>query len=73
LVALFNSNQNAFDGANMNRLRSGSIITILNAVEASAGSVRATRVVRVQSADWRGYRDGRGVAPMADEGAPRRR
>ncbi len=73
LVALFKSNSNAFDGANMNRLRSGAIISIPNAVEASAESAQeATKVVRVQAADWRTYRDRvAGAAPMADEGANR--
>ncbi len=73
LVALFKSNANAFDGANMNRLRSGAIITIPNAVEASAASVaEATKVVQVQASDWRAYRDRvAGAAPMADEGAQR--
>src|SRR5260221_2847171 len=73
LVALFKSNQNAFDGANMNRLRSGAIITIPNAVEASAAQApEATKVVRVQAADWRGYRDRvAGAAPTVEEGASR--
>ena len=73
LVALFKSNQNAFDGNNMNRLRSGAIITIPNAVEASTtASPEATRTVRVQASDWRAYRDRvAGAAPMADEGGGR--
>jgi pilus assembly protein FimV len=73
LVALFKSNQTAFEGANMNRLRSGAIITIPNAVEASAAAApEATKVVRVQAADWRGYRDRvAGAAPMVEEGASR--
>jgi len=73
LVALFKSNQNAFDNGNMNRLRSGAIITIPNAVEASAAPApEATKVVRVQAADWRGYRDRvAGAAPTVEEGASR--
>ena len=73
LVALFKSNQNAFDGANMNRLRSGAIITIPNAVDASAASPQeATKVVSVQASDWRTYRDRvAGAAPMADEASTR--
>ncbi len=73
LIALFKSNQNAFDGANMNRLRSGAIITIPNAVESSAAQpVEATKTVRVQAADWRAYRDRvAAAAPMADEAAGR--
>jgi pilus assembly protein FimV len=57
LVALFKSNQGAFDG-NMNRLRSGSIITVPSADDAGATpATEATKIVRVQAADWRGYRD----------------
>ena len=74
LVALFKSNQSAFDGANMNRLRSGAIITIPNAVGVvgCGSAAEATQVVRVQAADWRAYRDRvAGAAPMADEAAGR--
>ena len=69
LVAMFKSNSNAFDGANMNRLRTGAIITIPNAVDASASSPsEATKVVQVQASDWRAYRDRvAGAAPSADE------
>jgi len=73
LVALFKSNQGAFDGANMNRLRSGAIITIPNAVDTSAAQpAEATKIVRMQATDWRAYRDRvAGAAPMADESAGR--
>ena len=73
LVALFKSNQNAFDGANMNRLRTGAIITLPNAVEASATPApEAANSVRVQAGDWRAYRDRvAGGAPMVEEGARR--
>ncbi len=58
LVALFRSNENAFDGKNMNRLRSGQILTIPPADEAAAATpTEAMKVVRVQAADWRAYRD----------------
>ncbi|HEY8242227.1 MAG TPA: FimV/HubP family polar landmark protein, partial [Casimicrobiaceae bacterium] len=58
LVALFKSNAGAFDGNNMNRLRSGAIITVPSADDAATTSApEATRVVRVQASDWRGYRD----------------
>ena len=73
LVALFKSNQSAFEGANMNRLRSGAIITIPNAADAASASPQeATQVVRVQASDWRAYRDRvAGAAPMADEASTR--
>ncbi|MBK7744600.1 MAG: hypothetical protein IPI40_13540 [Betaproteobacteria bacterium] len=57
LVALFKTNEAAFDG-NMNRLRSGTILTIPAADEAGAMPAgEAAKIVRVQAADWRGYRD----------------
>ena len=74
LVALFKSNQNAFDGNNMNRLRSGAIITIPNAADASAASPHGghARSCSVQASDWRAYRDRvAGAAPMADEAGTR--
>jgi pilus assembly protein FimV len=73
LIALFKSNASAFDGNNMNRLRTGAILTIPNAVEASASSAReSTREVQVQASDWRAYRDRvAGAAPSADESTTR--
>ena len=69
LVALFKSNAGAFDGANMNRLRTGAIITMPSADEVSATPAQeATRVVRVQASDWRGYRDRIAAAAPAAEG-----
>ena len=67
LVALFKSNANAFDGNNMNRLRTGAIMTIPSAEEAtSTAAPEATKVVKVQASDWRGYRDRvAGAAPEA--------
>ncbi|HEV3241415.1 MAG TPA: FimV/HubP family polar landmark protein [Casimicrobiaceae bacterium] len=58
LVALFRSNESAFDSKNMNRLRSGQILTIPPADQAATTSpTEATKVVHVQAADWRAYRD----------------
>ncbi|MFO1398056.1 MAG: FimV/HubP family polar landmark protein [Burkholderiales bacterium] len=73
LVALFKSNANAFDGGNMNRLRTGAIITIPNAADAAAASAtEATRTVQVQASDWRSYRDRvAGAAPLAEESSTR--
>ena len=69
LVALFNSNQAAFDG-NMNRLRAGSILTIPSAEEAAATpAAEATKTVRIQAADWRGYQDKVAGAAPPSEGA----
>ena len=73
LVALFKSNQSAFEGSNMNRLRSGAIISLPNAVEASATPApEAASTVKVQASDWRAYRDRvAGGAPLVEEGARR--
>jgi pilus assembly protein FimV len=58
LVALLRNNPDAFDDNNMNRLRRGAIMTIPRAAEVAATDpVEATRVVRMQAADWRSYRD----------------
>jgi pilus assembly protein FimV len=58
LVALFRSNESAFDGRNMNRLRSGQILTIPQGDQAaSVKPGEAQQVVRMQAADWRAYRD----------------
>ena len=58
LVALFQSNEKAFDGKNMNRLRTGQILTIPSADQVqSVAPSDAHHVVRVQAADWRAYRD----------------
>ena len=57
LVALFRSNESAFDGKNMNRLRSGQILTIPPVDQAATTATEAKQVVRVQATDWRAYRD----------------
>ena len=69
LVAMFRSNESAFDGKNMNRLRTGAIITVPTADDAGAtSSADAAKVVRVQTADWRAYRDSVAAAAPAAEG-----
>src|SRR5439155_26603854 len=69
LVALFRSNTDAFDGKNMNRLRTGAIITIpgADAIRTTAAP-EATKVVRVQASDWRSYRDSVAALAPAAEG-----
>ncbi|MGH8799838.1 MAG: type IV pilus assembly protein FimV, partial [Casimicrobiaceae bacterium] len=73
LVALFRSNEGAFDGRNMNRLRSGQIVTVPQPDEAAAvPRTEAMQVVRVQAADWRAYRDRvAAAAPGTEAGAAR--
>ncbi|HZB69545.1 MAG TPA: FimV/HubP family polar landmark protein, partial [Sphingomicrobium sp.] len=70
LVALFNANANAFEGSNMNRLRSGAILTIppADAVQ-STQTADATRTVRVQASDWRAYRDRVAAAAPSVDGS----
>lgn len=72
LVALFKSNAGAFDDSNMNRLRTGAIITVPSADEAAATPAQeATRVVQVQASDWRAYRDRIAAAAPTSQGAGR--
>jgi pilus assembly protein FimV len=73
LVALFRSNENAFDERNMNRLRTGQIVTVPQADQVAAvPQSEATQVVRTQAADWRAYRDRvAAAAPATDATAAR--
>jgi len=73
LVALFRSNESAFDGKNMNRLRSGQILTIPPVDQATATtSTEAMKVVRVQATDWRAYRDRVAAAAPSTEATENR-
>ncbi|MDR2450251.1 MAG: hypothetical protein LBE85_00420 [Candidatus Accumulibacter sp.] len=57
LVALFRANPNAFDGKNMNRLRTGAILTAPRESDLSSVSRgEARKIVVAQSADWNAYR-----------------
>ncbi|MBI3147190.1 MAG: FimV family protein [Betaproteobacteria bacterium] len=68
LVALFQSNQGAFDGKNMNRLRTGQAINVPGADQVAAiASNDATKLVRIQAADWRSYRDRVAGAPSSSQ------
>ena len=73
LVALFNGNPSAFDGNNMNRLRAGAILNVPSPDEAVATPRgEATKIVRIQAGDWRGYQDKvAGAAPPAEAAAGR--
>jgi pilus assembly protein FimV len=73
LVALFRSNESAFDANNMNRLRSGQIITVPQGDQiASLAQGEAVKEVKVQAADWRAYRDHvAAAAPASDTTAAR--
>src|SRR6266566_4982037 len=73
LVALFRSNESAFDSKNMNRLRTGQIITVPPADQiAPLAQGEAVKEVKVQAADWRAYRDRvAAAAPASDTTAAR--
>ncbi len=73
LVALFRSNENAFDDHNMNRLRTGQIVTVPQGDQiAAVPQSEATHIVKVQAADWRAYRDRvAAAAPATDASAAR--
>ena len=68
LVALFRSNERAFDARNMNRLRTGQILTIPSPDQAAGVTPsEARQVVHVQAADWRAYRDRVAAAAASTE------
>jgi len=73
LVALFRSNESAFDAKNMNRLRSGQIMTVPQGDQiAPLAQDEAVKEVKVQAADWRAYRDHvAAAAPASDTTAAR--
>ena len=68
LIALFRNNESAFEGKNMNRLRSGQIITVPQADQiAAVPQGEASSLVKVQAADWRSYRNNVAAAPPASD------
>lgn len=66
LVGLFRANKDAFDGGNMNRMRSGKILTVPQQAEVEAVSpTEARKIVVAQAADWNAYR--RKLAAAAEQ------
>ena len=58
LAGLYNANQDAFIGGNMNRLRTGQIIRVPSPEELqSITQADAAQQVRVHSTDWNAYRN----------------
>lgn len=57
LVSLFEANKKAFDGANMNRLKSGQILRVPEKSDVDAVSRSdAAKEVKTHAADWNAYR-----------------
>ncbi len=57
LVSLFRANPQAFMGENMNRLKSGAVLSMPSAAEASSvGEAEARDIIVAQSADFDAYR-----------------
>ncbi len=57
LVALYQSNTQAFSGKNMHRLKTGQILRVPDEQEiASVGRAEAGRELRAHTADWKAYR-----------------
>ena len=58
LVALFRENKQAFSNNNMNQLKTGQILRIPSAADvAKLTKSEANKEVRIQVADWKGYRE----------------
>lgn len=57
LVGLYRENRTAFVDDNMNRLKTGQILKLPSQEQAAAiSAAEATRVIKLQSADWQSYR-----------------
>ncbi len=70
LVALYRANAEAFDGKNMNRLRTGKILRMPEAEALAAlQQAEAVREVHAQVADWNAYRQKLAAAnaPVAEQ------
>lgn len=66
LVLIYRSNPDAFDGKNMNRLRTGRVLRMPDAADAgNLAPEEARKEVRVQAANWNAYRDKLGAMTAA--------
>jgi len=69
LVLLYRNNPGAFEGKNMNRLRTGQVLRLPTPSEIAAlPATEALQEFRVQSSDWKAYRSR--LADAASVGAP---
>lgn len=60
MVALYETNQSAFDGKNMNRIKTGRTLSVPDkaALDASsANQAAAVKEIRAHTADWNAYRE----------------
>ncbi len=74
LVSLFRGNPQAFSGENMNRLKSGAVLSVPSGAEAGAvGTAEARELITAQSADFAAYRQrlASGTTTEADAAAGR--
>ena len=74
LVSLYKANPDAFLGSNMNRLKSGVVLSVPSADEAKAvSSAEARQLIQAQAADFGAYRARlAGAVPAARDGGPAR-
>jgi len=71
LVGLFRENRKAFDGNNMNRLKTGKILKLPSKEQAAAiPKADAVRDIKLQSADWQSYRQKLAGAVVQQTAAP---
>jgi pilus assembly protein FimV len=74
LVGLYRQNPNAFQGQNMNRLRSGAVLTLPSSEQAKAVSpTEARQFILAQSADFATYRQRLAGAVGVEAAAPAQR
>lgn len=71
LVALYQSNRQAFAGSNMNRLKTGQILRVPESSEiGTVGKAEAAHEIKAHAADWNAYRQK--LAAAVTESAPAR-
>lgn len=56
LVSLFKANPSAFEGQNINRLKSGVILTIPDAETPAPSEAEAKKIIQAHTRDWHSYR-----------------
>jgi len=69
LVSLYEANQDAFDGKNMNRLKKGKILKLPGVEAADVEQKKAVQEIHAQAEDWRAYRSKLAESAGASQGA----